>query len=172
MVRRGDTGAFGVLYGRYAPRALCIARNTCRDRGRAEDAVQEGFLAIWRFRMSYRIEFDSFGSWALRVIQHRAIDSIRREAVRPSMAMTWERDTEDPAAVSPQSQIADREQAGALRAALKRLPPAQAEIITLAYFAELSHSEIAERLSLPQGTVKGRMRLGMRKLRRTVPTAG
>lgn len=167
QVQRGDIDAFEVLYDRYAGRALRIAFFYCRDRGRAEDAVQEGFLAIWRSRGTYRSELCSFGAWALKIIHHRAIDSTRREAIRPPVAET-KKETEDEAAVSPPAEIAAREQGDALRAALKRLPPAQAEIITLAYFGELSHAEIAERLSLPPGTVKGRMRLGMRKLRRTL----
>ena len=113
-------------------------------------------------------ELSSFGAWALKIIQHRAIDSTRCEAIRPAVAEPRKDETGDQAAVSPPAELAAREQGDALRAALKRLPPAQAEIITLAYFGELSHSEIAERLAIPPGTVKGRMRLGMRKLRLTL----
>ncbi len=127
----GDTDAFEHLYDRHSERAFRIACAICRDQSRAEDAVREGFLAIWRNRAAYRPDVGSFQSWSLKILKDGAIG----------------------------------EHEG-LIASLRRLPQAQAEVIVLAFYGELSHSEIATHLDLPPGTVKGRMRLGLEKLRR------
>lgn len=130
-VQHGDTDAFGQLYDRHAKRAFQIARATCRDRSHAEDAVREGFLAIWRSRADYRPDAGSFRAWSMRIVQNKAIDA-----------------SPDP-----------------LLGALQRLPKAQAEVIALAFHGHLSHAEIAKQLDLPPGAIKGRMRLGLEKLR-------
>lgn len=140
-VRDGDRGAFAELYDRHAGRAFRVARAVCRDVDGAEDAVQAGFLAIWRSRASYREGSASFQAWAMKIVQKRAIDSARRAA-------EGERD--------------------AMLESLRLLPAAQAEVIVLAFYGELSHSEIAAQLELAPGTVKGRMRLGLEELRRAM----
>jgi RNA polymerase sigma-70 factor, ECF subfamily len=169
-VQAGDIRAFEQLYDRHAMRAFRIARSVCPDAGRAEDAVQEGFLSVWRGRMSYRSTY-SFRSWAMKIIRNRAIDASRREGSRPPVAEQRE-DEADPACASVDEQALARAEAEALRATLKRLPRPQSEVITLAYFGQMTHSEIAQRLSLPAGTVKGRMRLGLEKLREEMQGAG
>jgi len=169
-VQAGDIRAFEQLYDRHAMRAFRIARSVCPDSGRAEDAVQEGFLSVWRGRMSYRSTY-SFQSWAMKIIRNRAIDVSRREGSRPPVAE--QRDDEaDPACASVAEQALARAEAEALRTTLKRLPGPQSEVITLAFFGQMTHSEIAQRLSLPAGTVKGRMRLGLEKLREEMQAAG
>jgi RNA polymerase sigma-70 factor (ECF subfamily) len=166
----GDTNAFGLLYDRHAARGLRVARAICRDLGRAEDVVQESFLAIWRSRASYRPETGSFQAWAMTIVKNRALDSLRSAAARPQ---TQDGVTaEDPApgadskSDSPQDEVLARSERDALLASLRQLPEAQAEVIVLAFYGELSHSEIAAELDLPAGTIKGRMRLGLEKLRR------
>lgn len=162
-VQADDIRAFEQLYDRHAMRALRVARSVCRDSGRAEDAVQEGFLSVWRGRMTYRSSY-SFRSWAMQIVRNRAIDASRGESCRPPVAE--QRDDEvDPACASVAEQVLARSEAEALRATLQHLPGAQAEVITLAYFGQMTHSEIARRLALPAGTVKSRMRLGLHKLR-------
>jgi RNA polymerase sigma-70 factor, ECF subfamily len=167
-VQRADLEAFEVLFDRHWATALRVAASVCRDRGRAEDAVQEAFLELWRDRSSYRPEAGSFRSWALALVRYRAIDAVRREGTRPPLA-TWQETeaNENANARSPEppSRMIDHEESASLRASIARLPDEQAEVIVLAFFGELSHREIAERLSLPPGTVKGRMRLGLDKLR-------
>ncbi len=165
-VQAGDPGAFGELYDRHAALALRVARTVDRHRSRAEDAVQEGFLSIWRSRMDYRPDVGPFQGWAMAIIRHRAVDSFRSESAghRPQPADV-KGVIPDMSSGSMQDAAIARSEGDALRASLKRLPPAQAEVIALAFFGELSHSEIAAQLSLPEGTVKGRMRLGLSKLR-------
>ena len=164
-VQADDTAAFGELYDRHASRAFRVAQSVCRDAGRAEDAVQEGFLSIWRSRSSYRSGQGSFKAWAMQVTRNRAIDSIRREKSRVALA-ELEADPVDSTAATVSDRVVARSEGDALREALLRLPDVQSEVITLAFFGQLSHSEIAARLSLPPGTVKGRIRLGLEKLRR------
>jgi RNA polymerase sigma-70 factor (ECF subfamily) len=170
----GDANAFGRLYDRHAERAFRIARAICRDRSRAEDAVQEGFLAIWRGRAAYRPDAGSFQAWSMRIVKNRAIDSSRHLAIRPPLQTEDPRGDRPPTPTSttPQEEVIARSQRDELLDSLRRLPEAQAEVIVLAFYGELSHSEIAERLDLPPGTVKGRMRLGLEKLRREMDTSG
>lgn len=163
-----DTAAFAHLYDRHAVRALRLARSVCRDTSRAEEAVQEGFLSIWSNRANYRPEVGSFQSWSMRIVQNRAIDVSRRAAARPQGPVQTPTDQEQPDALATplQDEVIARSESEALRASLQRLPAAQSLVITLAFFGGLSHSEIATQLALPQSTVKGRMRLGLKKLRR------
>jgi RNA polymerase sigma-70 factor (ECF subfamily) len=165
----GDTDAFAELYDRHAERAFRVARTICRDLGRAEDAVQEGFLAIWRSRNAFRPDAGSFQAWSMQIVKNRAIDSFRTAVVRPPSQIgdtDSDRPQADVDAVTPQEETIARSERDQLLESLRRLPEAQAEVIVLAFYGELSHSEIAAQLDLPPGTVKGRMRLGLEKLRR------
>jgi RNA polymerase sigma-70 factor (ECF subfamily) len=165
-IRDNDPDAFSELYDRYARLALRVAASVCRDAGHAEQAVQEGFLSIWRSRAGYRPGSGSVKGWALSVVRNRAIDAVRREAAASRVPVVdFDASVSDSGSPSPQDAVVARSEADALRASMARLPDTQAEVITLAFFGGLTHSEIAEQLSLPPGTVKGRMRLGMHKLR-------
>lgn len=163
---QADSGvAFAELYDRHGEPAFRVARAVCRDLNRAEDAVQEAFLSVWRGRAIYRPESGAFKPWMMRVVQNRAIDSYRT-AARPGEKVAQAHPEEAPdTAASPLDVVIGRRQSDVLHAALRRLPPAQADVIVLAYYGGLSHSEIATQLALPKGTVKGRMRLGLEKLR-------
>jgi RNA polymerase sigma-70 factor (ECF subfamily) len=174
LVQADDADAFAALYDRHSERAFRVARAVCRDRSRAEDAVQEGFLSIWRNRRSYRPDAGSFQAWSMKIVQNSAIDSSRNAATRPPPQIgesDGDRRQADTEAVSPPDNAIAGSEREALLALLRRLPGDQAEVIVLAFYAELSHSEIARQLDLPTGTVKGRMRLGMAKLRREMATA-
>jgi RNA polymerase sigma-70 factor, ECF subfamily len=168
-VQAGDADAFGALYDRHAVRAFRIARAICHDAGRAEDAMQDGFLAIWASRAQFNPENGSFKAWSTSIVRNRAIDSYRAAAARPPLQPA-EAQAEEPDAksLSVQDRVLARSETEAMLASLRRLPPAQAEVIALAFFGELSHSEIAALLDLPSGTVKGRMRLGLEKLRKQI----
>lgn len=162
-----DVDAFGNLYDRHAARAYHVARSVCGDTDRAEEAVQEAFLSIWRGRSRFRPDKGSFQEWSMRVVRYAAIDALRYDAAEKRPQLVEEaRERPDPQADSPAERAVADDQAEALRASLARLPAAQAEVIRLAFFAELTHAEIAAKLALPPGTVKGRMRLGLEKLRR------
>lgn len=172
-VQADDVRAFEALYDRNVAVAWRLAHSLCRDRGRAEEVVQDAFTSAWRSRGSYRRERASVRTWLMTMVRHRALDSIRRESAarRPPLAVN-DYTGPDPVYRSPQDDVIASTEACGLRACLERLPEAQAEVIALAFYGELTHTEIAERLSLPQGTVKGRMRLGLKKLREQIEATG
>jgi RNA polymerase sigma-70 factor (ECF subfamily) len=163
--------ALGLLYERHFARALRVARSVSHDPACAEDAVQDGFLSIWRVRASYRPGAGGFQAWAMRIVHNRAIDLNRRNAAKNCLLVSdYDYDREPFAISSPYEEMIARSEGQALRGALRQLPGPQAQAIVLAYFCELTHTEIAEQLGLPVGTVKGRIRLGLKKLR-TQPQA-
>jgi RNA polymerase sigma-70 factor, ECF subfamily len=164
-VQAGSTSAFEALYDRFSVRAYRVARAVCRNDGRAAEAVQEAFISIWRSHTSYDPSRGTPAAWILAMTRYRAIDVVRRN--RPHAA---HRASDDTLAAVPgpddvAGQAAARDRADDLRMLLIALPEPQREVITLAYYGELSHSEIATHLDLPAGTVKGRMRLGLARLR-------
>lgn len=171
-VSAGSVESFGDLYDRYCDRAYLVARTICRDEGRAQDAVQEGFLSVWNSRASYRPHHGTVSAWLLAVVKHRAIDLARADGRHLWRSADDDQLVDLPAADDVFETAATRDDAERLRASLAALPDAQAEVITLAYFGQMTHTEIAVRLGLPPGTVKGRMRLGLRKLRADIaPTS-
>lgn len=167
-----DREAFSCLYDRHASQAFRVAHSICTRPVRAEEAVQEGFLSIWRSRASYDsslLSGGSFGAWAMTIVRCAALDAVRydRADKRPVLGPEQSQPV-DARTPSPEDQAIVRRENDTLLATLTELPDAQAEVIELAFFGELSHSEIAQRLDLPAGTVKGRMRLGLEKLRTSV----
>jgi RNA polymerase sigma-70 factor, ECF subfamily len=172
-VQADDARAFEALYDRNVGLAWRLARSICRDAGRAEEAVQDAFVSAWRSRVSYRPETGSVRSWLMTIVRKRALDSVRRETAShcPPLAAD-DYAGRDPSGASSQDEVISRSEADALRARLQALPDAQAEVIALAFYGGLTHTEIARALSLPQGTVKGRMRLGLTKLREQLEASG
>ena len=166
-VQTDDAVAFRELYDRFGPGAYRVAQAVSRDRQHAEDIVQEAFLSIWRARARYRPEYGTVVAWVMGNVRNRAIDSLRHHDRHSRRRAREEGAEERLEAPRPDVEeiIGERDEAARLRGALARLPTAQRDVITLAYFGELSTSEIAHELSLPHGTVKGRMRLGLQKLR-------
>ena len=164
-VQRGSRVALGELYGRFAPRAHRTAIATCHDRDCAEDAVQDAFVSMWSSRASYRPERGPVVGWAMSIVRHRAIYLARRRSFGSALdeRTTWLE--AEPAGDDVPSEVESDAQAAQLERMLLRLPPAQREVIRLAFFGGMTHRQIALRLDLPPGTVKGRMRLGLTKLR-------
>jgi len=166
LIQQGDIRAFEQFHDRHVAVALRVAMRVLRDHHLAEDAVQEGFVGLWRSRASYQPNSATAKSWLLVIVSNRAIDLSRREHNRraalskgaASANRLGSDDTETEAIAH-----ADHQQ---LRAQLQRLPLEQRQVIELAYFGGLTHDEIARRLRLPLGTAKGRVRLGLEKLRR------
>ena len=166
-VQADDPAAFSTLYDRHAAAAFGVARSICPSLNLAEDAVQEGFLSIWRGRATYRpSEGRSFRGWAMQVVRNRAIDSCRKAGTSPRVVSDRVDEAAGAAAKSAHDEAVDRSEQRDLDEVLERLPDAQAEVIALAFFGGMSHTQISERLDLPEGTVKGRMRLGLEKMRR------
>lgn len=163
MREHDDAQAFAELYDRHCRAVMGVAFQMLRDRAAAEDVAQEAFLSLWRARSTYRPDRSAPRTWLLTIARNRAIDSIRR---RPSMAeAALEEDhLQFEAPDHTEGAVLAADEAATVRDCLSELPEAQRMVLELSYFAGLSQSELADRLSIPLGTVKGRMRLGMRKL--------
>ena len=167
LVRNGDVQAFETIYDRHGGPAFSLAYRMVGNRVVAEDVTQEAFLSIWRSRLRYEPERGSVRSWVLGIVHHRTIDALRRNLVhdrRRTSAEGIEERHEAPERTDVEA--ARREEARTVRAALETLPEQQTKVIELAYFGGFTHTQIAEMLNMPIGTVKGRMRLGLEKLRR------
>lgn len=164
-VAGGDSEAFAEFYDRHAAAALTLAFRIIRDRCMAEDICQEAFMAAWRCAPGYRPGRGTPRTWLLGIVRNRAIDAWRRRAVHARWleGREWPLDDE-PATEDTQAQAIRNVQAQAIRTTLGTLPDEQRETIVLAYYAGLSHTEIAGMLGEPLGTVKGRIRLGFEKL--------
>ncbi len=162
-----DPDAFEVFYDRHGGVAYSLAYRIVGERGAAEDVVQEAFISIWRSGARYDRGRGSVRSWMLGIVRNRAIDFLRSKAGRAPKL-----DFDDDAVLEhrPSGELTDvealrRETTHELRGALGELPGEQSKVIELAYFGGFSHSEIATMLEVPLGTVKGRMRLGLEKIR-------
>ena len=171
-VADGESWALAALYDRYVGRAHRVARAVCRDDGRADEAVQEAFISVWRSPASFRPDRGTVAAWLLAVVCHRAIDVARSHGNHVTHHAAEADLDARPAADDVASDAIAHADARGLLDLLAELPDAQREVITLGFYGELSHREIAEHLSLPAGTVKGRMRLGLEKLRGDVRVAG
>jgi RNA polymerase sigma-70 factor (ECF subfamily) len=167
LVDRKDPAAFSVLYDRHGGAAYSLAYRIVGDRSAAEDVTQEAFLSLWRSKASYDRVRGSVRGWVLGIVRNRAIDVMRRESA-PVAKLAYD----DDAALDarPADELTDveairRETARQVRGVLGGLPPEQSQVIELAYFGGFSHSEIASIVDAPLGTVKGRMRLGLERIR-------
>ena len=167
LVGRKDAEAFEVLYDRHGGAAFSLAYRIVGDRAAAEEVTQEAFISVWRSGARFDATRGSVRSWLLSVVRNRAIDFLRSKAGKaPKLDFDDEAVLEQrPAAEMTEEEALRRETASELRGALGKLPGEQSKVIELAYFGGFSHSEIAAILGLPMGTVKGRMRLGLEKIR-------
>jgi RNA polymerase sigma-70 factor (ECF subfamily) len=166
LVGAGDPRAFELIYDRHGAPAYSLAFRIAGDRVAAEDVTQEAFLSIWRTRARYDAARGSVRTWVLGIVHHRAIDSLRRNdrhARRRASAEGIE-DTQQAAQLTDVEAIR-ADEARAVRNAVQSLPAEQTRVIELGYYGGFTTSEIAEMLGTPLGTVKGRMRLGLDKLR-------
>jgi len=167
LVAGGSTAAFELVYDRHGAAAFSLAYRMVGNRAAAEDIVQEAFLSVWRARTRYEARRGSVRSWVLGIVHHRGIDALRRGLVherRRAGAEAAEEQRENRNLTEVEA--IRRAEAATVRAALDTLPRDQSRVLELAYFAGFTHSQIAEMLDMPIGTVKGRMRLGLDKMRR------
>jgi RNA polymerase sigma-70 factor (ECF subfamily) len=151
------------LYDAHNRQAIGLAYRILGDLGDAEEVVQEVFLSAWRSGHTYDPARGSAHTWILAMVRNRSIDVLRARQRRPVQQM--------PAGIEPvdssdvPAQAVSNVDAEKARVAMNSLPPEQKQVIELAYFGGLSHSEIATQLAAPIGTVKGRIRLGLDHLR-------
>ena len=165
LVGEADPAAFAALYDRHGGASYSLAYRLMGERTAAEDLVQDVFLKVWRSAGGYRAARGSVRTWILSIVHHRGVDQLRALASR--------RRTQDRVeATAPRSQPSEafssawrNSQRDHVRMALDSLPAEQLKILELAYFSGYTHVEIAELLDIPLGTVKGRMRLGLKKIK-------
>jgi RNA polymerase sigma-70 factor (ECF subfamily) len=165
FVGQGDAEAFTTLYDRHSHAAFSLAYRMMGERQASEDLAQDAFLKVWRSATSYRPERGSVRTWILSIVRNSGIDQIRSQASR-------RRRQEEIEASAPRSQPSEafaetwrNSQREQIREALNTLPPEQLKILELAYFSGYTHVQISELVDVPLGTVKGRMQLGLKKMR-------
>jgi RNA polymerase sigma-70 factor (ECF subfamily) len=165
LLVEGDARAFATLYDRHGRAAYSLAYRMMGEKQAAEDLVQDALLKVWRGAESYRTERGSVRTWILSIVHNRGIDQLRSLASR---RRTQDRVEASAPTSQPSEAFAEtwrNSQREQVREALSTLPPEQVKILELAYFSGYTHVEIAELLDVPLGTVKGRMRLGLKKIR-------
>ncbi len=165
LAEGGDAGAFAGLYDRHSRAAYSLAYRMMGERQAAEDLVQDVFLKVWRGAGSYRAARGSVRTWILSIVHNRGIDQLRSSASRRRVQDRVEASTprsQPSEAFAETWRNSQREQ---VREALRTLPPEQLKILELAYFSGYTQVEMADLLDLPLGTVKGRMRLGLQKIK-------
>lgn len=166
LVARGNESALAELYDRVSRIAYGLALRVLRDDRLAEDAVQEGFLAVWRTAAAFRPERAKASTWILTLVHRRAVDLVRREERRRAEPLDDEVAASAGEAAEPTEEAAWlRFERDRVQAALRELPDVQREALELAYYGGFSQSELAQRLGVPLGTIKSRMFAGLARLR-------
>jgi RNA polymerase sigma-70 factor, ECF subfamily len=166
LVDGGEVRAFEVIFDRHAGAGYSLALRICGRSALAEDIVQDAFLSLWRSGTRYDRARGSVRSWVLSAVHNRAVDALRRTGSKAGRDVHDEGIAERlPAPEATDAEVERRDEARRVRSALAELPPDQRQVIELAYFGGLTHNQIAEMLELAPGTVKGRMRLGLTKMR-------
>ena len=160
----GDSSAFSALYDRHIREVRFIARSICRDASQADDVTQEAFLSLWRSARHFDSGKGTVGSWLAGIARNRAIDALRRTASadRVTVALQAVPHANAPATADV---CEARDERLRVRRAVARLPQTQRDAIELSFLGDLTHVEIGERGDVPLGTVKGRVRLGLKRLR-------
>ena len=169
LIADKDRQALECLYDRYSNTVYSLAMHMLRDAGAAEEVTQDVFFNVWRRAVSYDSQRGSVTAWLFSIAHHRTIDELRRRRrdqthVQPGIDLT-NRPSENGTYGDPLKYTSGKFDRGQIDVALFTLRPEQREIVMLAYFGGLTHSEIANQLGQPLGTVKTRMRLALKKLR-------
>jgi RNA polymerase sigma-70 factor, ECF subfamily len=166
LLARAEPEGIEMLYDRYSALAYTLAFRVLNDAGAAEDVVQEAFLSVWRRASTYRSDRGSLRTWLCSIVHHRALDRLRGRAGRARQDLALEHAPFEVTSVSDTwdqvVEVLEREQ---LKTALSELSIEQRETIELAYYGGYSQTEISDLMQVPLGTVKGRTRLALRKLR-------
>jgi RNA polymerase sigma-70 factor, ECF subfamily len=162
-LRRRDVQALEQLYDRHCQAAMGLAFRITRDRAMAEDVVQDTFLTIWRQPERFDPERGTARGWLLAIVHHRSIDRVRRAASAPTTDLTP--DLIDDRAADPAEAAFAAIRYEQISAALALLPKEQREAIELSFLHGRTHAEIADLIGCPLGTVKGRIRIGLARLR-------
>ncbi|MER6776743.1 MULTISPECIES: sigma-70 family RNA polymerase sigma factor [unclassified Streptomyces] len=173
----GDERCVEAVYRRWRPLVHSIAHRCLGDEREAEDVTQQVFLAAWHGRLRYRPGPGGLGAWITGITRHKVADALEARTRRARAAAAAE------AAVRASSVTAGRPGGPALQEAervldrvvvlgeLARLPSEQRRVLHLAFYADLTQTQISDRTGLPLGTVKSHMRRALHRLRRSLPSA-
>ncbi|MBX9926983.1 MAG: sigma-70 family RNA polymerase sigma factor [Hyphomicrobiaceae bacterium] len=161
-----DVDAFRQLYQSYAPRVKSYMMRQGADANTAEELAQETLLTVWRKASLYSGEKGSATTWIFTIARNLRIDRLRREV--PWQELPEGHDETASSDIMPDEAVSEAERRERVQRAMSTLPEDQLEVVNLSYIDGLSHSEIAEKLDLPLGTVKSRMRLAYQKIREAV----
>lgn len=168
LIAQKNEAALAELYDRYSRLVYSVAVNVVGEQGSAEEVTLDIFTRVWEKAHTYQVGRAKVYTWLTRMTRNRSIDHLRRESVRPMKhSLGWAEVSKEPAVdtIGPEAAAQLTIQREQVREAVATLPDTQKEVIVLAYFRGYTHSEIAEELNLPLGTVKGRIRSAMQKLR-------
>lgn len=168
LIEEQDREALEALYARYSGPVFSLAMQMLRDAGAAEEVTQDAFFNVWRRASSYRSDRGKVTAWLFSIAHHRVIDEVRRRKRREQA-----HSSQDVGLLScladdsgdPERFAIGRMRRSEIKEALSGLRPEQRDVVILAYYGGLTHSEIAKKLDQPLGTVKTRMRLALKKLR-------
>ncbi|HVA22588.1 MAG TPA: sigma-70 family RNA polymerase sigma factor [Candidatus Micrarchaeia archaeon] len=163
-VRAGDELALDQLFRRYAGQCLAIAAGLLGDAQQAEDVVQETFVRLWQHARTLDPGDGTVGGWCCRVARNRAIDELRARRARPQLALGVPPEGPTHDHVDTAAEALRRIRQREVRSALDQLPEPQREAVTLAFLHGLTHTELAQRLEVPLGTAKTRVRQGLLRL--------
>ena len=171
-----DQSALAELYDRHCRLLFTLILRILKDRGEAEDVLQEVFVRVWDSADRYDQALGAPAAWLARISRNRAIDRLRARAVRADLSVATP-ETALPApdlapSGDPEGLAVTGEQRRAIAAALATLPDNQRALIESAFFEGYTQSELAERFDLPLGTVKTRIRTGMQTLKRALEALG
>lgn len=168
LITRRDENALAALYDRFGRMVFGMAYNILNDEQTAEEVTQDVFLSIWKKSSSYDISQAKVATWIASITRNRAIDLLRASSVRPvSYEFPWDEGTqlEIPDSMNVEVEADQHQRQQIIQLGLAKLPEDQRKVLSLAYFGGYTHSEMAEMLHEPLGTVKTRLRLAMQKLR-------
>jgi RNA polymerase sigma-70 factor (ECF subfamily) len=168
LIEEKDRQALEALYARYSGPVFSLAMQMLRDAGAAEEVTQDAFFNVWRRAASYRSDRGKVTAWLFSIAHHRVIDEVRRRKRREQAQSSQDVDLlSQPADDSgdPARFAIGQMRRSEIKEALSGLRPEQRDVVILAYYGGLTHSEIAKKLDQPLGTVKTRMRLALKKLR-------
>lgn len=179
MIAGARSEALAALYDRYGRLVFTIACRVVGDPETAEEITQDVFVRVWEGASTYRPDMAKVSSWLISITRHRSIDELRRRGARPekgSMALLEDLGIEGaegmPSLNGPEDAVENTLQNRSIRQAIASLPPEQRNVLNLAFFMGLSHSQIAETMGEPLGTIKSRIRLAMHRLREAIIERG
>lgn len=162
---QGDQGSFAELYDATAPRVLGLVLRVLRDRAQAEEVTQEVFLQVWRSAGSFDPSRGSALAWLLTLAHRRAVDRVRSAQAQSKRDLAYEAQHVETPFDSTAETAQERMEATRVRSALAVLTSSQRSAIELAFFDGLTHREVSERLGVPLGTAKTRIRDGLKRMR-------